>query len=527
MPSFLATIPRTIRRLSHRRMIGVESLGHATIVTIYLVFNVVALFVNNKNSLDKISNIAARSGCLAVANLIFVIFFALKNTPLAFLTAWSYERLNCLHRVCGYAALVHTIIHGSCYSYYFLHDGRPEILLRPSDIMGIVAGGSWVLLGLSAVFVRRWWYELFYYLHIILWLVSIVALGFHQPMFAEKWVIGTIIAGSMWGLDRLIRFVRLVLYAVNNSATLTPLPNGGTRVILAKPPLIATPGKHAFLWIPHIRLVQTHPFTIVSADPMEFVIASQDGFTGALHKYAVANPGACLKASIEGSYGTVPDPSVFETAVLVAGGSGASFIFGLAQALSQKMTRTKVMTRKVVLVWVVKHRDQLEWFSDHLSTLGNDSLFSIEIFVTRSRPQTPTLPPLEVDVVGDKDDEKAMMRGDVAPDGSNVPETYTSKSQSPVDSEKSQKSLGRSDSESTLAGDAGHSMDLKNMVVRYRRPNVAELIRQAVGNTAAHERILVSGCGPTKLMDVMRETTADCIRSDGPSIELHCESFGW
>lgn len=224
--------------------------------------------------------------------------------------------------------------------------------------MGIVAGVSWVLLGLAAIFIRRWWYELFYYLHIILWMVSIVSIGLHQPQLATKVAIGTVVAGSMWGLDRLVRFARLMLYAVNNSATLTPLPNGGTRVTLAKPPMRAMSGKHALLWIPRIRLFQTHPFTIASADPLEFVIASHDGFTGALHKYAVENPGARLKASIEGPYGTVPDPWAFETVVLVAGGSGASFTFGLAQALLRRMTSN--ICRRVVFVWVVKHNCKLK-----------------------------------------------------------------------------------------------------------------------------------------------------------------------
>ncbi|KAG5953070.1 hypothetical protein E4U53_007039 [Claviceps sorghi] len=521
MPSFLVAVPRSIRRLSHRRVAGAPSLGHAAIVTIFFAVNLIALFVNmNHSTMSKLSNIASRSGWLAVGNLLFVIFFALKNTPLAFLTAWSYERLNCLHRVCGYAAVAHAIIHGSCYSSYFVNAGRSSFLLRPSDIMGIVAGGSWVLLALTAIFVRRWWYELFYYLHIILWMVSIISIGFHQPNLASKVAIGTVVAGSMWALDRIIRFGRLILYSVNGSATLTPLPNGGTRVTLAKRPMISTPGKHAFLWIPHIRLIQTHPFTIVSTDPMEFVIASRDGFTASLHKYAIANPGVRLKASIEGSYGTVPDPAAFETAVLVAGGSGASFIFGLSEALSRKMARNKVMTRKVVFVWIVKHRTQLEWFSDQLTTLKNDSRFSIRVFVTRSSPPLPASPPPKADIMEDKTNETARVRE------VNVPETHISSiSQSSVDLEKS---LRRSDDEYTLAGDSVPAAGLENgMMIKYQRPDVAELIREAVGETAAHERILVSGCGPARLMDVMRETAADCIRPDGPSIELHCEKFGW
>ena len=38
------------------------------------------------------------------------VFLALKNTPLAILTAYSYERLNSLHRIAGYTTLVYTIL---------------------------------------------------------------------------------------------------------------------------------------------------------------------------------------------------------------------------------------------------------------------------------------------------------------------------------------------------------------------------------------------------------------------------------
>ncbi|KAG6029327.1 hypothetical protein E4U41_000389 [Claviceps citrina] len=386
--------------------------------------------------------------------------------------------------------------------------------------MGMVAGVSWVLLALTAIFIRRWCYELFYYLHVSLWIVSLVSLGFHHPDLANKFTIAAVVAGSAWGLDRLIRFVRLMVFSVNNSATLTPLANGGTRVTLAKPLTSARPGKHAFLWIPQLRLCQSHPFTVASADPLEFVIASRDGFTGALHKYAVANPGACVKASIEGPYGAVLDVSAFESVVLIAGGSGASFTFGLAQTLSRQ--RTSTMTRRVVFVWVVKHNPQLEWFAHHLVTLGNDARFSPQVFVTRDSP--PPAPPSsgpESDMMMGKDVEKGTIIRDTAPDKYQTQESHAPIS---VDVEKSPSS---SDSDSNWADDLNRPLDVDGMTIHYQRPDIAGLIREAVRDTAPHERMLVAGCGPAKLLDLMRETTVDCIRSEGPSIELHCETFGW
>lgn len=65
------------------------------------------------------------------------------------------------------------------------------------------------------------------------------------------------------------------------------------------------------------------------------------------------------------------------------------------------------------------------------------------------------------------------------------------------------------------------------MAVAYERPDVSDLIRGVVQDTPADKRLLVMGCGPDGLMRTVRNTSASCIRSDGPAIELHCEQFGW
>lgn len=59
------------------------------------------------------------------------------------------------------------------------------------------------------------------------------------------------------------------------------------------------------------------------------------------------------------------------------------------------------------------------------------------------------------------------------------------------------------------------------------RPDASQIIRAAVAEMPAHQRVLVAVCGPDTLVNEVRNTTAECIRGDGPGIELHCEVFGW
>lgn len=290
---------------------------------------------------------------LALGNLVVVVVLALKNTPLAVLTPWSYQRLNTLHQVAGYTTLALVTVHAGCYSAYFVQSGRRERLLAVEDIYGMAAGLLFLMIGFPATVVRHRCYELFYYTHLVFWLISLVMIGLHKPDLGAKAVVVTALVGAVWLFDRLLRLARLALYGFYNLATLTPLPKESTRVTLAKPPAGLASGKHCFVWIPRVRACEAHPFTVSSRDPLEFFVASHGGFTRDLHEYAMSHPGIPLQASVEGAYGALPDATRYNTVVLVAGGSGASFTFGLALDMLSKLPTDA--SRHIVFVWVIRY----------------------------------------------------------------------------------------------------------------------------------------------------------------------------
>ncbi|RFU77961.1 ferric reductase like transmembrane component [Trichoderma arundinaceum] len=523
--SALAAISRKPRNVLLRTAPGLPSRGHAILVFFYLAINIIVTFTDIDNSVISMSpNLASRTGWMTIANLIVLIFLALKNTPLAFLTAWSYERLNILHQIAGTMCIIFVIIHASCYSSYFGSAGRLEVLREESVIYGEIAGLSFFIIGFAGVVIRRWWYELFYYIHISFWVLAIVMTGLHQPHFGEKIIYVTIVAGGIWVLDRLIRFCRLLIYSANNSAVLTPLPNGGTRVTLKKAPLGAVSGQHCFLWIPSIRTCETHPFTIASMDPLEFVVSSHDGFTQSLHQYALKHPGATVKASVEGSYGTLPDASEYERVVLVAGGSGSTFTFGMALNMLKNLSSSQ-QDKKITFIWMVKYESHLTWFASHLDTLAKDARVQLQLYVTRSSeakvdealPQSiPTTASSETDLEKslEKDLEKGLDNATVQSLGSADP---TSSEESISDETDSAQNPSHAEAQS-------HAY---KSFIKHGKPDVAALIKTTIDETPVENRVLVLGCGPDGLMTQVRNTTAACIRSDGPGIELHTEQFGW
>lgn len=289
---------------------------------------------------------------LLSANFVVVVFLALKNTPLAILSAYSYERLNGLHQIAGYTTFAYLILHAAMYTDYFLDEGLSYYFKQSSIIAGIVAGFGFLLVVASGAIIRFIWYEIFFALHVGGFLMALVGAFYHQPDLEKGILIMFAVIAGLWGADRVVRGGRMLIHSINNYATLEALPDGGTKIIVAKKPLGAKPGKHCFVWIPKVRAFESHPFTIAATEPMEFVVNAYDGFTRDLHNHAVAHPGARLRVSVDGPYGTFPDPMTFDKVVLIAGGSGATFTFGLAVNMLEKMGPES--TNNITFIWAVK-----------------------------------------------------------------------------------------------------------------------------------------------------------------------------
>jgi ferric-chelate reductase len=298
------------------------------------------------------------------------VFFGLKNTPLGPLTAVSHSQLNVLHRIVGYTTVFLLALHALVYTIHFGRQGRLVQLLKREDIEGMGAGVAMLIL-LMGVF-RHKHYELFYASHIIGFVAVVLLTALHRPNWAKKIPTVMLIIFSMWTLDRLVRLSRLLCNLINNSAIFYPLPVGGTRVVLKKPGMeAAIPGSHCFLWIPRLRFYETHPFTIVcnESSGLELVMKSHEGFTKAVGTFASRNPRTTLSASIDGPYGSLPDMSNYDKLILIAGGSGAAFTFGVMNRIM--MQSEKAALQSIEFVWAVRRIGMFESSPDYTESFSN------------------------------------------------------------------------------------------------------------------------------------------------------------
>lgn len=243
-------------------------------------------------------------------------------------------------------------IHGATYTAYFMLQGNAARLRVVEEIYGMVAGGAMLIVVGAAVVLRGLRYEVFYALHVSFFVLAMIFIGLHQPEMSKTVIFAAITGAGVWVLDRLVRGARVLAYSYGNTATLHPLPGGGTRVVMRKTPVGARPGQHCFVWLPGIRAAEMHPFTITLTDPLGFVVSSRSGFTRDLHDHAVKHPGAPLRGSVDGPYGRRADLAPYDTVVMIAGGSGASYPLGIVHDMEQRGGLDP--RQRIVFVWVVR-----------------------------------------------------------------------------------------------------------------------------------------------------------------------------
>ncbi|KAF5536694.1 ferric-chelate reductase [Fusarium napiforme] len=474
------------------------SLGFVVMISVYVIGNVA--FCSNMLAMPQLLNHwASRFGWMCVGNMALCVFFGLRNTPLGLLASVSHSQLNILHRIVGYTTVFLLALHALVYTVHFGRQGRLVQLLKKEDIEGMGAGIAMLVL-LMGVF-RHKHYELFYASHIVGFMAVVLLTALHRPNWAKKIPTLMLIIFSMWTVDRLIRLSKLLYNLVNNSATLYHLPYRGTRIVLKKPGMEdALPGSHCFLWVPGLRLFETHPFTIVSNDSsgLELVMKSHEGFTKAVGRFARVNLRATLSASIDGPYGSLPDVNNYDKLVLIAGGSGAAFTFGVMNRIM--MQREKLVIQSIEFVWAVRHVEQLSWFRRHLRNIANSEYpISVKVYVTGERSASGSV----------HDDSDPLISPYMAERGILLREdAFDYQTISEIDD---------------LCGLTDDESKCKPL---FEKLDVDETIRTAIEALGSHDRVLVLSCGPRSLMDAVQDSASKWQKKRNIRIDVHCEDFG-
>lgn len=331
----------------------------------------------------------------------------------------------------------------------------------------------------------------FHVIHALLTVAILIIIALHRPEFDGKVLIAIVMAAAVSFLDRSLRFSRLVYYSFGNYATLTALPNGATRVRLNRS-INAAQGSHAYLWLPSVRPFQTHPFTLVSTSPVEFVVRAHDGFTEALHRKAQAvGPETKLRASINGPYGAPTESfSDYDNVFLVSGGSGGSFTFPLALDLIRRQLAEKT---RITFVWATRTKESINWYRPEIEEILASGLVDLKVYVTNAQAKNGS--------------------------GSFSTRTATS-SRANLNTTTSDKG----DIELTTREPFDQGGKYAGLNIEFGRPDVDLLLSEFVATAASNQRVIVGACGPSSLMSaVHNHASRNAGRGGGASVTYYNE----
>jgi len=227
-------------------------------------------------------------------------------------------------------------------------------------------------------------------------------------------------------LLRFLTFINCNLGREGTKATVEVLPGEALRVSVSAARKIQTqPGSYFYLYIPSVGLWTSHPFSIAwsdielplsrpssesiyekiesktkDADPngrqmLSAVIRRRTGFTDSLYRRA-ENAGALngakltLNAYVEAGYGVHQSMlSSCGTVMLFAAGVGITHQIPYIRHLVEGYAAGTVAARKVILVWVTKSPEHLEWIRPWMTQIlameRRREVLMIKLFITQPK----------------------------------------------------------------------------------------------------------------------------------------------
>ncbi|KAF8647908.1 hypothetical protein AX16_006440 [Volvariella volvacea WC 439] len=417
--------------------------GQAFLIATYIVTVLVCMIY--KAPLKSNSN---RAGFLAVAQLPLVFLFATKNSILSLLLGPGngYEKLNFIHRWVGRSIFICAVIHGSMWIENHLRYRAP-IMGEEKEMLGIAAFALLCIIVLSSLKpVRKWFYDIFFFVHVLTFVAFFVTICYHTP-YATPWIFPPL---AFYGCDFLLRLLRMRI----KDAYLTPVSTQMTviRIPHADGGWIA--GQHVRLRVFFGgRVLESHPLTILSAPPPITCLSSPGIYLGsrsvgdwtrALNKFAISERDQIIEylqhagekadresvevpvsVMIDGPYGgSSVDLGNYESVLLLAGGSGATFTIGLLDDIVGRCVKLRrpdgERTRRIHFAWCVRSFGALQWFLPMLSQIAGVAASSsldlyITIFVT-CLCDPDTVPPLpNCDVLVIRPSAYVLLQGLITP----------------------------------------------------------------------------------------------------------------
>ncbi|KAF8322745.1 hypothetical protein DL93DRAFT_1057146 [Clavulina sp. PMI_390] len=376
-PSFTA-LPRRIGRLPIALPTYIVprlnlSLAQTILIGIAFILVIIASFTNSNWLTDS-----TRTGYIAITLVPCVITLGNKVFGVGTFLSVGYAAINWAHRWLGRILFLITTIHVIAYITIFVqtHSFHEE-MSKPANVLATVSYIGFCFIFFSSIgYVRRNWWHLFKATHHLGVFLFIIGLNYHSTIL-RPWVVFCVVVVGISVISRILTSRLHIAYV-------TALPN--TKSTIVHFPSIRggwLPGQHVRIRVltggmPIETLWEGHPFTLASADSQgdgaRLVVKAAGNWTNSLFAIAKKKTVAGKKAEggdveigigkgypmavlIEGPYGgSNLVYSAYASVLLAAGGSGVSYVLGVANAIVADSKAGKAATRTLNIVWTVRDR---------------------------------------------------------------------------------------------------------------------------------------------------------------------------
>ncbi|PHZ08188.1 uncharacterized protein RHIMIDRAFT_295377 [Rhizopus microsporus ATCC 52813] len=269
--NYVVPIPFVTDMIAVKHIIG---------VTLFIIINLLFIFfapfkmVDDKPYvLPSIGIFDRRAAFVGMVNWGFVFFLAQRNSILPKMSGLTFEELIPFHRWVARIGLAEFIPHFVYRMYrgyikhYIVKDTLFEDLEQTSGTIAML--GFLLMFVTSFEYIRRNFFEIFYYSHIIGVIVAIIFSCIHEPTCFAYFIPATI----LWVFDRAVRsynswIVKTASVRVDEVASSTATQEGIFRVLFEYPGMVNfRPGQYVFVAMARAQsrilgYANWHPFTI-------------------------------------------------------------------------------------------------------------------------------------------------------------------------------------------------------------------------------------------------------------------------
>ena len=329
------------------------------------------------------NEILNRLGIWICFNIAFTLLPITRNSLWVVLLKISYNKLINIHKLiallCLFSVIVKIITIIILYNYTYLYKNI-------SNISGTICSISiFLTVFLSIPYIRKNIFELFYYSHKILCILTIISLSFHY-IICLYYIIPSIL---LYILDLIFRTSNTKKALYSNIHTYN-FKDGTTYTLInltLSKNIKINPASYFFICSNNISKIQWHPLSLISQTDNNLVFCiknmGENSWSNKLKyleniKYEKNNidlQGPDYHINFENKY------KKYENIICIANGIGITPFLSLLKDVNEKIENKIYNLNKVIFIWIIPEITFITPFINNLKILNN---IEIQIFLTKS-----------------------------------------------------------------------------------------------------------------------------------------------